>query len=218
VSVELRARLHAALADPTRLRIVDLLALGDASPSQLGADLGVSSNLLAHHLNVLQDVGLVTRVRSAGDHRRSYVQLVPDALDGLGPPRPPTPCRVVFVCTANTARSQLAAALWRHVSTLPVASAGTRPGRRVAPEAIAAAHRHGLPLRAARPRLVDDVLTDGDLVVTVCDRACEELGSRAALHWSVPDPVPIGTPDAFDRAVAQLAPRVARLATGVASG
>ena len=70
-----RARLHAALGDPVRLAIVDRLAVADASPGNLGASLSLASNLLAHHLGVLDDAGVIRRVRSEGDRRRSYVTL-----------------------------------------------------------------------------------------------------------------------------------------------
>ena len=53
---------------------------------------------------------------------------------------------------------------------------------------------------------------DGDLVVTVCDLAHEEFLEAAAVHWSIPDPVPAGGPGSFDAALAQLADRVGRLA------
>jgi protein-tyrosine-phosphatase len=59
---------------------------------------------------------------------------------------------------------------------------------------------------------IADVREDGDLVVTVCDLAHEELAEPAALHWSVPDPVPAGDPGSFDEAVAELADRVRSLA------
>jgi hypothetical protein len=49
-------------------------------------------------------------------------------------------------------------------------------------------------------------------VVTVCDRAHEELGDRADwLHWSVPDPVADGSAAAFDRTVAEIAERIERV-------
>ena len=82
-----------------------------------------------------------------------------------------------FVCTANSARSHLAAALWRRASTVPAASAGTHPANAIAAGAIAAAGRHHLPLRRLRPRHIAEVQQDGDLVVTVCDLAHEKLGS-----------------------------------------
>jgi protein-tyrosine-phosphatase len=124
---------------------------------------------------------------------------------------------VLFVCTANSARSHLAAALWRRASKVPAASAGTHPAAGIAPGAIAAAGRHHLPLRRQRPRHISHVRQDGDLVVTVCDRAREELGQLAAVHWSVPDPVPAGDPDSFDAALAELGHRIERFAPTLAA-
>ena len=210
--LELRAAKHAALSDPARLHIVDLLSLGDLSPSELQERLGMPSNLLAHHLKTLEAAGFLARGRSEADRRRSYVRLTPGALDGLAPGAVGHAHRVVFVCTANSARSQLAAALWRRTSDIPVASAGTHPADRVDPGAVAAARRHRLPLRASRPRRLADIAADGDFVVTVCDHAHEELGDLGGLHWSIPDPVRVGTDDAFDTTVTALADRVDDLA------
>jgi protein-tyrosine-phosphatase len=212
-----RAAMHAALADPARLRITDMLADGDASPSELAAVLAMPSNLLAHHLRVLEEAGLVTRRRSEGDRRRTYLHLVPGALGVLaGTPGRAAP-RVLFVCTANSARSHLAAALWRQASEVPAASAGTRPASAIDPGAIAAARRHGLPMRRLRPRHIAGMRQDGDLVITVCDLAHEELGGVAAVHWSVPDPVPAGDDDSFDAALDELARRVSQLAPRLAA-
>ncbi len=207
-----RASVHAALSDPQRLLIVDQLVVGDASPTQLRELLGMPSNLLAHHLGVLEAAGLLTRSRSEGDRRRSYVKLAPSALDGLLPATGRTAARVVFVCSANSARSQLAAALWKRVSRVPVASAGTHPAAKVHHGAAAAARRHGMALGKTRPRRLSEVLTGNEMVITVCDNAYEELGGAAQLHWSVPDPVPVGTDSAFDAAFDELARRVQNVA------
>jgi protein-tyrosine-phosphatase/DNA-binding transcriptional ArsR family regulator len=215
--LEGRAARHAALADPARLAVVDRLSLSDLSPTELQQALGLSSNLLAHHLRVLDDAGLIERHRSEGDARRTYVRLLPDALDGLLPRTRATARRVVFVCSANSARSQLAAALWRLASDVPTASAGTHPAHRIAPGAVAVAERHGIPLLAASPLALDDVIVDDDFVITVCDNAYEELDQRPALHWSVPDPVRAGTDDAFEAAVADLTRRVGDLAPRLTS-
>lgn len=223
--VESRARVHAALGGPIRLRIVDALVLGDASPSELGAELGMASNLLAHHLRVLTKAGVIERAHSEADRRRWYVRLVPEALAVLTPPSPPLAAhRVVFVCTRNTARSQLAAALWARRSRMPATSAGTDPGPQVHPRAVATARRHGLSLERGRPRRLAG-MTPGDLVVAVCDNAYEQLArdarageSRSALHWSVPDPVPVGTDDAFETAFTRLRSRVDRLAPALDAG
>ena len=213
--VTARAAVHAALADPARLLITDTLAVGDASPSELAAMLGMPSNLLAHHLHVLEQAGLLTRRRSEGDRRRSYLQLATGALDSLISPPSRSARRVLFVCTANSARSHLAAALWRRASKVPAESAGTHPAAAIAAGAIAAAGRRHLPLRRQQPRHISRVRQDGDLVVTVCDRAYEELGPLAVVHWSVPDPVAAGDPGSFDAALAELDHRIGRFAPGL---
>src|SRR6516162_9841452 len=155
-----RAAVHAALADPARLRITDTLLTGDASPSELAAMLAMPSNLLAHHLHVLEQAGILTRRRSEGDRRRTYLQLIPGALDLLAPPPARAALRVLFVCTANSARSHLAAALWRQASNVPAVSAGTHPAAAIDPGAIAAARRRSLPLPRLRPRHISDVQRD----------------------------------------------------------
>lgn len=206
-----RAARHAALSDPARLRIVDLLSLGDLSPTEMQRALAMPSNLLAHHLNVLEGEGMITRARSEADRRRNYVRLHPNAFDGLIPGAIGTATRVVFVCTANSARSQLAAALWKRHSPIPTTSAGTHPADSIEPGAIAAADRHGLPMRRAKPRRLSDVLKEDDFVVTVCDNAHEELGDLGGLHWSIPDPVRAATDEAFDTAFENIAHRVGEL-------
>lgn len=214
-----RARLHAALGDPARLAVVELLVTGDASPGELARELGVASNLLAHHLGVLEDVGLVRRTRSEGDGRRSYVRLDTVTLADLDlrPAAPVHPPRVLFVCSHNSARSQLADAAWRRASGVTSASAGTRPAAKVDPRAVAVGRRHGLSLARARTHRVDDVLRPTDLVVAVCDAAHEELTARgtARLHWSIPDPVRRGTDAAFEDAYREIEDRVVRLAATV---
>jgi ArsR family transcriptional regulator, arsenate/arsenite/antimonite-responsive transcriptional repressor / arsenate reductase (thioredoxin) len=194
------------------LRITDTLLAGDASPSELAAMLAMPSNLLAHHVHVLQQAGIITRRRSEGDRRRTYLQLVPGALDSLAPASARAALRVLFVCTANSARSHLAAALWRRASTVPAVSAGTHPAESIDPGAIAAAARHSLRLPRLRPRHLSEVRQHGDLVVTVCDLAHEELAEATAVHWSIPDPVQGGDPASFDATLAQLADRVGRFA------
>lgn len=223
-----RAQRHAALGEPVRLAIVERLLATDASPGELGAAFGLATNVLAHHLKVLQAAGLVRRVRSQGDARRAYVQLALDdpevttLLAGRAAPvTAGEPQRVLFVCTHNSARSQLAAAAWQRVSRIPATSAGTHPAPRVHPRAVAVGRRHGLRLTPSRTSSLTDVAAPDDLVVCVCDSAHEELAARAAptgrrtvgsVHWSVPDPVRLDTDDAFETAYAELAGRVEHLA------
>jgi protein-tyrosine-phosphatase len=219
-SLAQRAGIHAALADPHRLAVVEALALSDRSPSELGEQLGIGSNLLAHHLDVLEAAGVVERLVSAGDRRRRYLRLRPDTIAALlGPAVSMAVGRVLFVCSANSARSQLAQALWNARHDVPADSAGTSPAAEVHPEAIRAAARAGLDLGGAVPRGIDELEELPDLVVTVCDIAHEDLGElgsgRRVLHWSIPDPATSGEPRAFDEALRRLTARVDSLAARV---
>ena len=211
---DLQARVakHAALEDPARLRIVDLLTLGHLSSTELQSELAMPANLLSHHLRALEGAGLATRHRSEADKRRSYFRLAAGALDGLVPGSAHGARRVLFVCTRNSARSQLAVALWRQASEIPAASAGTHPAERVAPGAIDVARRHGINLAGMVPQLLDQVAGEGDLVVTVCDNAHEELPGMRGIHWSVPDPLRLNTKEAFDAAFIEISHRIRDLA------
>jgi ArsR family transcriptional regulator, arsenate/arsenite/antimonite-responsive transcriptional repressor / arsenate reductase (thioredoxin) len=204
-----RATVHAALADPSRLAIVDQLMSADASPSELQASLSISSNLLAHHLSVLEHAGLVRRTRSEGDRRRTYLTLNHAELETLLPRGDRRVERVVFVCTQNSGRSQLATAVWHRRSEVPAVSAGTHPAPKVHPDAVAAARRRNVPMRPHRPRHVGEILRPTDLVIAVCDSAHEELpADLRRLHWSIPDPVRARRRDAFDRALDELTERI----------
>lgn len=207
--VNIRAERLAALGDPARLAIADELTRSDRSPGELQRRLDMSSNLLAHHLDVLESVGLIRRAPSSGDRRRRYVRLVRSSLGGLLPDTAGPAEPALFVCSHNSARSQLAAALWRSLTGAPADSAGTHPARRVHPGAIAAAERAGIDLAEARPRSIEELSELPELVVTVCDQAHEELEpGEHWLHWSLADPVAAGSRRAFDRTVAELSERI----------
>lgn len=214
--VEVRAARHAALGDPLRLAIVDELAASDRSPAELQALVGCRSNLLAHHLDVLEAAGLVSRLRSSGDGRRRYVRLESEAITSLavGPAVVAQPA--LFVCSLNSARSQLAAALWRELTREAACSAGTHPAERVHPGAVAAARRAGLDLSTARPASLATIADPPALVITVCDRAHEELDRPGWHHWSIPDPVSSRRAAAFDATVDELRRRICSL-VGAAS-
>lgn len=120
------------------------------------------------------------------------------------------------MCTHNSARSQLAAALWAQRSRVPAASAGAHPHPRVHRRVVATARRHGLALNPARTAHVRDVVAPEDLVVVVCDNADEELGHHTRrMHWSVPDPAQTDTDRAFELAFNDIEARVERLAAAV---
>lgn len=215
-----RAAVHAALADPHRLAIVDELTWSDRSPSSLASAIGIGSNLLAHHVAILERAGVVERTASAGDGRRRYVRLVTDAIASLAEPAAHLVARhVLFVCTANSARSQLAAAAWNARHEVPATSAGTHPAPAVKPEAVRVAARAGLDLRAARTRSIEDVGEHPDLVITVCDVAHEELhplpDEATIVHWSIADPATSVTPNAYDVALRAVTARIDTLAPHV---
>lgn len=206
-----RAQVHAALGDPLRLAIVDALMVSDRSPDDLAARFGLTSNLLAHHLGVLEVAGLLRRAVSRRDRRRRYLSLVTSRLEGLVAAPELDSAPMLFVCTHNSARSQLAAALWRHRTGGDAESAGTEPAERVHPGTVAAALRHRLPLVASAPRSLGEIPA-GTQVVTVCDRAREDLVANPDWwHWSLPDPVEDATTAAFDAVVAELDERITRV-------
>lgn len=208
-SLETRATAYAALGEPSRLAIIDLLAHADLAPGELAARLDLPTNLIAHHLHVLQQAGLISRRRSEGDARRTYISRTDVCDQLLGASSQPRPRKVAFVCSQNSARSQLAESYWRTVSDVPVVSAGTHPAARVHPRAVTLARRHGLDLTGAVPKLAGDVLSGDELLIAVCDRAYEDLHSP--LHWSIPDPAAADTPRAFDTAYSDITSRVDHL-------
>lgn len=216
-ALEVRARRHAALGEPHRLAIVDALRWSDRTPSELQELAGLGSNLLAFHLDVLEDAGLVVRRRSEGDARRRYVSLRWEALTPTGPADGTLDGPVLFVCTRNAARSQLAAALWRSRTGSPAGSAGTAPAGRIDPLAREVAAAHGIDLGDDRPRHYRELPDEPGLVVSVCDRAREGgLPWKVRnLHWSVPDPAG-GTRYHYERAYVELERRIGHLATAAA--
>jgi protein-tyrosine-phosphatase/DNA-binding transcriptional ArsR family regulator len=210
--LEARAAAYAALGDPSRLAIIDSLANADLASGELCDALGLPTNLMAHHLRVLEKAGLVLRRRSEGDGRRTYVSRTPACNQLIGAGRLPRPHRVAFLCSQNSARSQLAESYWRTISDIPVVSGGTHPASRVHPRAVTVGRRHGLDLTAARPRLAADVLSGDELVIAVCDRAYEDLDFRT-LHWSIADPALAENAGAFESAYDDISGRIGRLAS-----
>ena len=102
--------------------------------------------------------------------------------------------RVLFLCTHNSARSQMAEGLLRDMAgdRFEAFSAGTE-ATRVRPEAISVMAEMGVDISAQESETLDRYLGETlDLVVTVCDDANEACpvfpGARERLHWSFPDP------------------------------
>src|SRR5688572_30294807 len=159
-----RSRIHAALGDRHRLAMVDALVLSDRTFQELMDVAGLPGNLAAHHVGVLETAGLVERRVSDGDHRRRYISLRPERLEGLVPVMPVASGLILFVCTHNSARSQFAAALWRSRTGGEADSAGTHPAARVDPRAVEVASDWGLDLRRAKPKGYGALTSAPDLV------------------------------------------------------
>lgn len=108
----------------------------------------------------------------------------------------PKPFRVLFVCTGNSARSQMAEAILnsRGAGRFAVESAGAQPAGRVSRRAVAALAELGIDWTGKTPRKVDGLeAREWDLVITVCDsarQACPVFtAARAVAHWDLPDPM-----------------------------
>lgn len=115
--------------------------------------------------------------------------------------------RLLFVCTGNSARSQMAEAILnaKGKGRFEAASAGSHPAARVNPFALATLQEFGIPWSGHPPRSLDGVEHEHwDYVVTVCDRAKESCpifpGRPALAHWSIPDPAEVEGDDARKRA------------------
>ena len=141
------------------------------------------------------------------------------------------PIRVIFVCTGNSARSQMAEALLRRDGgdRFEVVSAGVSP-KGVHPMTIVALDKVGIDISGARSKAVGEFLGQRfDYVITVCDRAratCPVFpGGSTTLHWGIDDPAEATGSDeerqaAFDRALRELSLRIhtfLQLATGARS-
>ncbi len=220
---------------PVRWRLLGELARSDRQVHELTTLVGQSQNLVSYHLGRLRKANLVTTRRSTADGRDTYysvdLTLCGELLAAAGgalhpalllaPPAPPAPrsdraaVRVLFLCTGNSSRSQMAEALLRQVAgdAVHVFSAGSHP-KRVHQHAVAAMAEHGVDLSAARAKHLDTFIGRRfDYVITLCDRireVCPEFpGEPQAIHWSIPDPAqePDGYP-AFQRTAAELAGRI----------
>lgn len=203
------AQVFKALSDPNRLRIFDLLTFNDLSNSELMAAIGLSQNLLSHHLSVLAEAGLVDVHPSVGDARRRYYSANLSAVAGvrrwftlhMADPRRPLPSlsprrRVLFLCLKNAARSLMAEAIARHIApdALDVSSAGIEPDDTPQTLALQVLSEHGISLDGLRQQTLADLPSQPrDIVITVCDLVHERidrerLRAGAYLHWSLVDP------------------------------
>ncbi|GLY99612.1 metalloregulator ArsR/SmtB family transcription factor [Actinoplanes sp. NBRC 103695] len=230
-----------AAGHPVRWRLLDALAGGDHQVHELTTLVGGQQSLISYHLGLLRKAGLVRARRSSADGRDIYYRLdlarsgrllaaVGEALHPglrLTPPPPPVRAvsgRVLFLCTGNSSRSQMAEALLRRRSDgrVTTASAGSRP-KPIHPDAVAVMAGRGIDLSGARPKHLDEFAGQHfDRVITLCDRVREECpefaGRPPTAHWSIADPAadPEGRP-AFDRVAAELAERIDFLLHAIAT-
>lgn len=225
-------------AHPLRWRILQELARTDAAVRELTAAVGEPQNLVSYHLAKLRKAALVTGRRSNADGRDTYYSLdlarCGDLLAGAGaalhpalrltapPPAGPRSARVLFLCTGNSSRSQMAEALVRHRTSGTVAafSAGSRP-KPIHPLAVSTMAARGIDLTGARSKHLDEFTGHRfDHVVTLCDRVkevCPEFPGRPGpVHWSIPDPAGDG-PAAFERVADELAGRITFLLHRIAA-
>ena len=119
-------------------------------------------------------------------------------------------------CCLSAPATVLARNWPRRCGSRPATSPRPQPERtpptHVAPGAIDVAFRHGLDLDGCKPRLLDEVAREEDLVITVCDNAHEELPGLGGIHWSIPDPLRLNSKEAFEDAFADISRRVHDLA------
>ena len=226
---------------PLRWRLLSELGRSDRPVRELCALLGRPQSLVSYHLGRLRTVGLVSMRRSSADRRDAYYslnlarcgQLLAASASALHPglrlapaapnqrplrvgcPRP----RVLFLCTGNGARSQMAEALVEQLAggAIDVFSAGSHP-KALHPNAVRAMREHGIDIADRRSKPLGEFRQERlDWVISLCDRVrevCPEFPARPDLvHWSIPDPAREGDTDAqtypaFQRTASELASRI----------
>ena len=230
------------LGDEVRWQLVSALAYSDRRAQELAEQLGRPANLLSYHLKRLRQAHLVRQRRSAADHRATYYSLDLPQVQALyaqtgaalhpalnDTPQPNAsaadpalpPARVLFLCTHNSARSQMAEALLRHLSqgTVEAYSAGT-VATQINPVASETMQARGISLDGQRSKHLDEYRGQKfDFVVTVCDLARESCplfpGDPEQIHWSFPDPAAVQGLEArrraFDRTATELTTRINHL-------
>lgn len=116
--------------------------------------------------------------------------------------------RILFLCTGNRARSQMAEGLARAMAAadVEVASAGTKPNPKgVHPLAVEMLRERGIDASGHRSKHLDELRGEFDYVITLCDSAAQECpmypARRARLHWGLRDPDLGGSDAARERAL-----------------
>lgn len=198
---------------PLRWSLLRELAQSDRQVSELTRILGIRQSLVSYHLSQLRNGRLVSSKRSSADGRDAYYRIdlprfrvllaeVGGALHpGIAPEivdRPVEvsnrPSRVLFLCTGNSSRSQIAEALVRRIGGegVDVVSAGTQP-KPVHDNTWRILEERGLVSTGHSSKSLEGLNGQPfDYVITLCDRArevCPEFpGDTTLIHWSIPDP------------------------------
>lgn len=207
------------IAHPVRWRLLGELARSDRTVRELTELLDTSQSLVSYHLTRLGGGGLVASRSSAADRRDRYYTIDLLACEtelrassralhpGLGlaaapPPLPGRRRRVLFLCTGNSARSQMAEALMTASTggAIEAHSAGSHP-KPLHANAVRVLRDRGIDISDNRTKHLDEFAEERfDLVVTLCDKVrevCPEFPSQPGLaHWSLADPALSGATDA----------------------
>lgn len=232
------------LADESRQAIVRLLAQSDLRASEIGAVVRLPPNAVSYHLKQLRAIGLLHDRRSSADARDVYYQLDIGLLhalysaagDALYPgmaastqlaqpheqpdtaPRLSRPLRVLFLCTHNSARSQMAEAILRQMGgdQVETFSAGSLPTE-VHSEALMTLREAGIDTTGLSAKSLERFIGEPlDYIITVCDRVrdiCPSFpGDPAQAHWSIADPAVVEDPyrraKAFREVLSELQVRI----------
>jgi ArsR family transcriptional regulator, arsenate/arsenite/antimonite-responsive transcriptional repressor / arsenate reductase (thioredoxin) len=224
---------------PLRWQLLRELGRSDRQVRELTDVLGKPQNLVSYHLGRLRAGRLVSMRRSSFDGRDAYYRidlprcrellagaggalhpglaLVPPDADGDAPTSRRS--SVLFLCTGNSTRSQIAEALLQHLAgdAVDAQSAGSHP-RSVHPNAVRVMRERGIDISANRSKHLDRFARRRfDYVVTLCDRVrevCPDFpGGPERIHWSIADPAnDTGTEDeiyaAFQRTAGEIESRV----------
>ncbi|MBN1565560.1 MAG: metalloregulator ArsR/SmtB family transcription factor [Anaerolineae bacterium] len=201
-----------ALADQNRLHVFELLLCSDRTNSELMEETGLRQNLLSHHLNILNEAGLIQMNQSVGDARRHYYSANLNMVNAFGgwwkqlmPPKDAQlpalkqPRRVLFLCLRNLSRSLIAETLARHfaANALIVMSAGLEAcDDPLPPLMLQVLGENHVPAGGLTIKTVDqlDAAQHYDYLVTVCDIVHENsipktLSYTEYVHWSLRDPI-----------------------------
>ncbi len=205
------------LSNDLRWNILRALSRSDLRVLEICERLGQSQNLVSYHVQKLSEAGLVIEHPSIADGREIYYgihfsqvreqlqaveNLLYPGMNARGSGKyPASPLKVLFVCTHNSARSQMAEGFLRTRSRnrIKVYSAGVDPIP-VNPLAARVMAERNVDIRYQRSKGLEAFLEQSfDYVITVCDRARENCpifpGEPNRIHWSIPDPVAIKVPE-----------------------